>query len=84
MSTAGLGGIASLSTINVVGRWTEPKIQGQDISPFTELEKQIRDAKIKPSKSIDSVLKEGEKAKKTGGKKSKSKSTLAKLIPLPI
>jgi hypothetical protein len=75
---------ASLSNINVVGGRTEPEIQGQDVSPFTELEKQIRDAKIEPSKSIDSVLEEGGKAKKTGGKKSKSKSALAELIPSPI
>jgi hypothetical protein len=75
---------ASLSNINVVGGRTEPEIQSQDVSPFTELEKQIRDAKIEPSKSIDSVLEEGGKAKKTGGKKSKSKSALAELIPSPI
>ena len=74
---------ASLSNINVVGGQTEPEIQGQDVFPFTELEKQIRDAKIEPSKSIDSVL-EGEKAKKTGGKKSKSKGGLPPLIPSPI
>src|SRR5437763_15835030 len=75
---------ASLSNINVVDGRTEPEIKGQDVSPFTEMEKQIRDAKIKPSKSIDSVLEEGGKAKKTEGKKSKSKSALAKLIPSPI
>jgi hypothetical protein len=75
---------ASLSNINVVGRQTEPEIQGQDVSPFTELEKEIRDAKIEPSKSIDSVLEEGGKTKKTGGKKLKSKSALAELIPSPI
>ncbi len=75
---------ASLSNINVVGRWSEPEIQGQDISPFTELEKQICDGKIESSKSIDSVLEEGGKAKKTGGKKSKSKFALAELIPSPV
>jgi hypothetical protein len=75
---------ASLSNINVVGRQTEPEIQGQDVSPFTELEKEIRDVKIEPSKSIDSVLEEGGKTKKTGTKKSKSKSALAELIPSPI
>src|SRR5688572_31693410 len=75
---------ALLSNVNVVGRQTESEIQGQDVSPFTELEKEIRDAKIEPSKSIDSVLEEGGKAKKTGGKKSKSKSALAELIPSPI
>ena len=84
MSTADPGGIALLSNINVVGRQIEPEIQRQDVSPFTELEKEIRDAKIEPSKSIDSVLKEGGKAKKTGGKKSKSKSALAELIPSPV
>src|SRR6266496_3408534 len=75
---------ALLSNINVVGERTELEIQGQDVSPFTELEKEIRDAKIEPSKSIDSVLEEAGKAKKTGGKKSKSKSALAELIPSPI
>ena len=59
----------SLSNINVVDGQTEPETQGHDVSPFTELEKEIRDAKIKPSKSIDSVLEEAGKAKKTGGKK---------------
>ena len=39
MSTAGPGGTASLSNINVVSGQIEPKIQGQDVSPFTELEK---------------------------------------------
>jgi hypothetical protein len=75
---------ASLSNINVVGERTEPEIQGQDVSPFTELEKQIRDAKIEPSKSIDSVLEEAEKVKKAGGKKSKSKSALAEITPSPV
>ncbi|RGB34151.1 hypothetical protein C1646_668792 [Rhizophagus diaphanus] len=75
---------ASLSNINVVGRQTKPEIQGQDVSPFTELEKQIRDAKKESSKSIDPVLEESEKAKKTGRKKSKSKSASAELIPSPI
>ncbi|GBB91229.1 hypothetical protein RclHR1_01840026 [Rhizophagus clarus] len=75
---------ASLSNINVVSGQTEPEIQGQDVSPFAELEKQIRDGKIEPSKSIDSVLEEGGKAKKTGGKKLKSKSALAELIPSPV
>ena len=84
MSIASPGGTASLSNINVVGGRTEPEIQDQDVSPFTELEKQIRDAKIEPSKSIDSVLEEGEKAKKTGGKKLKSKGGLPPLIPSPI
>ncbi|PKY33089.1 hypothetical protein RhiirB3_451737 [Rhizophagus irregularis] len=84
MSTAGPGGTASLSNINVVDGQIEPKIQGQDVSPFTELEKQIRDAKIEPSKSIDSVLEEGGKAKKAGGKKLKSKDGIPPLIPSPI
>src|SRR2546430_7492982 len=47
---------ASLSNINVVGGRIEPEIQGQDVSPFTELEKQICGTKIEPSKSIDPVL----------------------------
>ena len=75
---------ASLSNINVVSEQTEPEIQGQDVFPFTELEKQIRDAKIEPSKSIDSVLEEGGKAKKTGVKKSKSKFALSEITPSPI
>src|SRR5437764_12370501 len=41
---------ASLSNINVVGGQTEPEINGQDAAPLTALEKQIRDAKIEPSK----------------------------------
>src|SRR6266542_2053136 len=45
---------ASLSNINVVDERTEPEIQGQNISPFTELEKQIHDTKIESNKSIDS------------------------------
>jgi hypothetical protein len=75
---------ASLSNINAMGGRTELEIQGQDVSPFAELEKQIRDTKIEPSKSIDSVSKEGGKAKKIGGKKSKSKSALVELIPSPV
>src|ERR1044071_8354396 len=75
---------ASLSNINVVNERIEPKIQHLDVSPFAELEKQIRDAKIEPSKSIDSVLEEGEKAKKAGEKKSKSKDGIPPLIPSPI
>ena len=75
---------ALLSNINVVGERTELEIQGQDVFPFTELEKQIRDAKIEPSKSIDSVLEEAEKVKKAGGKKSKSKSALAEITPSPV
>jgi len=75
---------ASLSNINVVCGWTKPEIQDQDVSPFAELKKQIRDGKIEPSKSIDSVLEEGGKAKKTGGKKSKSKSALAEITPSSV
>ena len=74
---------ASLSNINVVSERTEPEIQGQDVSPFSEVEKQILDAKIEPSKSIDSVLEECGKAKKAGGKKSKSKFVLAEITPSP-
>jgi hypothetical protein len=68
---------ASLSNINVVDGRTEPEIQGQDVSPFTELEKEIRDAKIEPSKSIGSVLEEGGKVKKTGERKSRTKTVCA-------
>ncbi|CAB4407077.1 unnamed protein product [Rhizophagus irregularis] len=85
MSTASPGGTASLSNINVVSGQIESKVQGQDVSPFAaELEKQICDAKIEPSKSIDLVLEEGEKAKKAGGKKSKSKDGIPPLIPSPV
>ncbi|RGB22514.1 hypothetical protein C1646_775961 [Rhizophagus diaphanus] len=73
---------ASFSNINVMGGQARPEIQGQDVSPFTELEKQIRDAE--PSKSIDSVLEEGGKAKKAGGKKTKSKDGILLLIPSPV
>ena len=52
---------------------TESNIHGQNTSPFAELEKKIRDAKVESSKSTNSALeKGGSKAKKTGGKKSKS------------
>ncbi|POG53546.1 hypothetical protein GLOIN_2v1886690 [Rhizophagus irregularis DAOM 181602=DAOM 197198] len=64
---------------------TESNIHGQNTSPFAELEKNIRDAKVESSKSTDSALeKGGSKAKKTGGKKSKSKSTLVELTPSSI
>ncbi|CAG8760160.1 uncharacterized protein OCT59_000800 [Rhizophagus irregularis] len=84
MSTAAPGETVSLSNINVVGGRTKSEIQDQDVSPFTELEKQIHDAKIESSKSIDSLLEEGEKAKKAEGKKSKSKDGIPPLIPSPI
>ncbi len=55
---------------------TESDIHSQNISSFTELKKKICNAKIEPSESIDlasegSVILGG-KAKKTGGKKSKT------------
>ncbi|GBB94352.1 hypothetical protein RclHR1_02340009 [Rhizophagus clarus] len=84
MSTASPGGTASLSNINVMDEQIEPKIQDRDVSPFAELEKQIHGAKIEPSKSIDSVLEEGGKTKKAGGKKSKSKDGIPPLILSPI
>ena len=84
ISTADSEGTASLSNINVIGRQIEPKIQGQDVSSFAELEKQIRNAKIEPSKSIDSVLEEGEKAKKAEGKKLKSKDRILPLMPFSV
>ncbi|GET00300.1 hypothetical protein GLOIN_2v1868526 [Rhizophagus clarus] len=80
----GPGGTASLSNINVMDEQIEPKIQDRDVSPFAELEKQIHGAKIEPSKSIDSVLEEGGKTKKAGGKKSKSKDGIPPLILSPI
>jgi hypothetical protein len=59
---------------------TESNIHGQNSSPFAELEKKIRDAKVESSKSTNSTLeKRGSKAKKTGGKK--SKSALSELTP---
>src|SRR4051794_19820433 len=72
---------ASFSNINVMGKWAEPEIQGQDVFLFTELKKQIYDANIVPNKSIDSVSEEGEKTKKTGGKKLKSKDEIPLLLP---
>ena len=65
---------ASLSSINIVGGRTEPEIQDQDVSPFTELENVIRNDKVESNISTDSVLEVGGKAKKTGEKKSKSKT----------
>ncbi|GBB95481.1 hypothetical protein RclHR1_25460002 [Rhizophagus clarus] len=65
---------ALLSNINVVNGQTEQETQGHDVSLFTELEKKIRDAKIELSKSIDSVLEEAGKAKKTGSKKRSQES----------
>src|SRR3954454_25033543 len=62
---------APFSNINVVGERAKPEIQGQDVSLFTELEKQIHDANIVPNKSNDSVSEEGRETKKTGGKKLK-------------
>ncbi|PKK43477.1 hypothetical protein RhiirC2_835219 [Rhizophagus irregularis] len=59
---------------------TESNIHGQNSSPFAELEKKIRDAKVESSKSTDSTLeKRGSKAKKTGGKK--LESALSELTP---
>src|ERR1043165_8911606 len=84
MSTADPGGTALLSNINVVSGQIESKIQGQDVFPFAELEKQIRVAKIEPNKSIDSVLEEGEKSKKAGEKKSKFKDGIPLLRPSSI
>src|ERR1044072_2286451 len=65
---------------------TASDIHGQNTSPFTELEKKIRNAKVEPSQSTDFVSERGVilggKAKKAGGKKSKSVSAL--LIPSSI
>ena len=55
---------------------------------ITALENVMRDTEVEPSKSTDPASEEdailSSKAKKTGGKKSKSKSTLAELIPSSI
>ena len=78
---------ASLSSINIVGGQTELEIQGQDVSPFTELENVIRNNKVESNISTNSVLEGGGKAKKTGEKKSKSKlpSTIqTQLIPVNL
>ena len=56
----------------------------QGVSPFIELKNQICDIKIEPSKSIDSVLEEGEKMKKTERKKSKFKDEILLLISSPV
>ena len=59
-----------------IGRQTESDIHEQNIFPFTELEKKIRNAEVEPSKSTNLASKGGiilgSKAKKTEGKKSKS------------
>ena len=78
---------ASLSSINIVGERTEPKIQGQDVSLFTELENVICNDKVESNISTDSVLEGGGKAKKTGEKKLKPKSSSTiqtQLIPVSL
>src|SRR5881394_1981395 len=58
---------------------TKSDIHSQNTFPFTELKKKIYNVEVEPSKSTDSASEGsvilGSKAKKTGGKK--SKSTLA-------
>src|SRR5436190_1489859 len=75
--------VVSLST-NIIDKQNEADFQNKYDSTITALENVMRDTEVKPSKSTDSVLEEGGKAKKAGGKKTKSKSSLAELIPSPI
>src|SRR3954471_10304589 len=69
---------------NVIDQQNEANFQNKYDSTITALENVMRDTEVEPSKSIDSVLEEGGKAKKAGGKKTKSKSALAELIPSSI
>ena len=67
---------------------TESDIHSQNTFPSTKLEKKIYNVEVEPSESTDSASEGsvilGGKTKKTGGKKSKSKSALAELIPSPV
>jgi hypothetical protein len=73
---------------NVIDKQNEANFQNKYDSTITALENVMRDTEVEPSKSTDpasegdAIL--GSKAKKTGGKKSKSKSTLAELTPSSI
>ncbi|PKK56663.1 hypothetical protein RhiirC2_799563, partial [Rhizophagus irregularis] len=73
---------------NVIDKQNEANFQNKYDSTITALENVMRDTEVEPSKSTDPASEEdailGNKAKKTGGKKSKPKSTLALLIPSSI
>jgi len=79
--------VVPLST-NVIDKQNEADFQNKYDSTITALENVMRDTEVEPSKSTDPASEEdailGSKTKKTGGKKSKSKSTLAELIPSSI
>ena len=73
---------------NVIDKQNEANFQNKYDFTITALENVMQDTEVEPSKSTDpasegdAIL--GSKAKKTGGKKSKSKSTLAELTPSSI
>ena len=73
---------------NVIDKQNEANFQNKYDSTITALENVMQDTEVEPSKSTDSASEGdailGSKAKKTGGKKSKSKSTLAELTPSSI
>ena len=79
--------VVPLST-NVIDKQNEADFQNKYDSTITALENVMRDTEVEPSKSTDPASEEdailGSKAKKAGGKKSKSKSALALLTPSSI
>ncbi|CAG8631247.1 23054_t:CDS:1 [Dentiscutata erythropus] len=74
MPTASLNSFGFLSSINDIGRQFELEILGQDISTITALENVMCEAGAESSKSTDSALEGGSKAKKTRERKPRSKS----------
>jgi hypothetical protein len=80
--------LAVTPSMNIMDKQNEANFQNKYDSTITALENVMRDTEVEPSKSTDpasegdAIL--GSKAKKTGGKKSKPKSTLALLTPSSI
>ena len=74
--------------MNIMDKQNEANFQNKYDSTITALENVMRDTEVESSKSTDpasegdAIL--GSKAKKTGGKKSKPKFTLALLTPSSI
>jgi hypothetical protein len=75
---------ASLSNTNVIDKQNDTDFQNKYNSTILALENIRHEAGAEPNKSTDSTLEGGSKVKKTGGKKSKSKSALALLTPSSI
>ena len=70
---------SSPPSTNVIDKQDEANFQNKYDSTITALENVMRDTEVEPSKSTNSVLEEGGKTKKTGGKK--LKSALSELTP---